>query len=224
MKKTFFTLVVVLLALAVPHTVRAIDHNSQYVLGIHVDPILSWFSSDNDRFSGSAANVGLNAGIEVEYKFARRYSFLSGAAIDLRGASVAYKQDGYKLNSRYDGKIEVQSGKTLDTHIRAFSIPLALNMRAIEIGYTTFFATAGLLVSVPFFEDAKLDGVTRRTSGMYSPLFVNYMLRLGAEYSLGGSSAIQAGIVFDGSFLNMYRTGYGAIDMYSIGLRIGFVF
>ena len=73
MKKTFFALVVFLLTLAASHTVHAIDNNSQYVLGIHVDPILSWFSSDNNRFSGSAANVGLNAGIEVEYKFARRY-------------------------------------------------------------------------------------------------------------------------------------------------------
>ena len=224
MKKTFFTLLVLFLTFAAVQTARAIDNSSQYILGIHVDPMLSWFSSDNNRFSGSAASIGMNAGIEVEYKFARRYSFLSGASIDLRGASLYYRQDGYKLNSRYDGKIDILAGKTLDTHIRAFSIPLALNMRAIEIGYTTFYATAGLLLSVPFYEDAKLDGVARRTSRMYSPLFVNYMLRLGVEYSLGGSSAIQAGLVFDGSFLNTYRTGYGAVDMYSIGLRIGFVF
>ena len=224
MKKIFFTLSLVFLALVMVQKARAVDSNSQYILGIHVDPMILWFSADNNRFSGSAASIGMNAGIEVEYKFARRYSFLSGAAIDLRGASLVYRQNGYKLNSRYEGKIEVPANKTVDTHLRAFSVPLALNMRAIEIGYTTFYATAGLLVSIPFYEDAKLGGSSYRTSSMYSPLFINYMLRLGAEYSLGGSSAIQAGLVFDGSFLNMYRTGYGAVDMYSIGLRLGFVF
>lgn len=223
MKKTFIALIV-LLTFAAAYAANAIDNNSRYILGVHVDPMLSWFAPDNNRFSGSAASIGMNAGIEFEYKFARRYSLLSGAAIDLRGGSLTYKRDGYKLKSRYDGKIDVPAGKTLDTRLRAFSVPFALNMRAIEIGYTTFFATAGLLVSVPFYEDAKLEGTSYRSSGMYSPLFINYMLRLGVEYSLGGSSAIQAGLVFDGSFLNMYRPGYGATDLYSIGLRLGFVF
>lgn len=224
MKRKFLPLLLVCLTFGFLESVHAIDPNSNYVLGIHVDPMLSWFSSDNNKYSGSAASIGMNAGLEFEYRFARRYSLLSGASIDLRGASLAYKQDGYKLNTRYDGKIDIEAGKTIDTRIRAVSIPMAVNMRAIEIGYTTFFATAGLLVSIPFYEEAKLDGTTRRTSGMYSPLFINYMLRLGAEYSLGGSSSIQAGLVFDGSFLNMYRTGHGSTDMYSLGLRIGFVF
>ena len=212
-----------LLTLAAPVWACAIDH-SPYILGVHIDPIVSWFSTDNNHFAGATPNVGMNAGLEFEYKFAKRYSFLTGAGIDLRGASLTYKTSDYSFQTKYDGKIEVSKDKTLDTYFRALAIPLALNMRAIEIGYTTFFATAGLHLSIPFQETAKLGGMTHRTTGMYAPFFVNYMLRLGVEYSLGGSSAIQCGLLFDGSFFNSYNTGRGAVDMYSLGLRVGFVF
>lgn len=215
--------ILLLFTLSLPILASAID-NSPYVLGVHIDPIVSWFATDNNHFSGATPNVGMNAGLEFEYKFAKRYSFLTGAGIDLRGASLTYKESDYKLQTTYDGKIDVPQNKTLDTYFRGVAIPLALNMRAIEIGYTTFFATAGLHLSVPFNETARIGGVTHRTTGMYTPLFINYMLRLGIEYSLGGSSAVQCGLLFDGSFLNAYRTGHGAVDMYSLGLRVGFVF
>ncbi len=222
MKSVFLSLL--LLPLLLFSTVSRAIESSPYILGVHVDPLLSWFTADNNHFAGAAANVGLNAGLDFEYKFVKRYSLLTGAGIDLRGASLAYKQAGYELQTKYDGKLDIAKDKVLDTDFRGLAIPVALNMRAIEIGYTTFFATAGLHLSVPFFESAKLGGTEHRTSGMYTPLFVNYMFRLGIEYSLGGSSAVQCGLLFDGSFFNSYDTGRGEVNMYSMGLRIGFVF
>ncbi len=224
MKRWVFILGLFLLFVSAQQQAHALGDKERYLLGIHIDPLISWISSDNSRFRGATANVGLNVGVELEFKFAQRYSFLTGAAIDLRGAGIKYLERGYHITTRYDGKLPVEKGKSLDTRVRAFSVPLALNMRAIQVGYSTFFATAGLQLSIPFYEEAALDAKKYRTSGMYTPILLNYMIRTGIEYSLGGRSSIQAGLYFDGSILNVYRTGYGATDLYTLGLRVGFIF
>ncbi|MGP1363057.1 MAG: outer membrane beta-barrel protein [Bacteroides sp.] len=226
MKCSFFiaTLFLLFFSFCTARSVYAYDPNAQYILGFHIDPLLSWFVTDNNHFKGAAPSVGLNAGLEFEYKFTKRYSFLMGAAIDLRGAGLTYKTPHYHLATRYDGKIPVARDKTIETRLRSIALPLAINMRAIEIGYYTLYATAGLHFIVPFYESATYGSSKYRTSGMYTPLFINYMLRIGMEYSLGGSSAIQTGLLFDGSFFNSYRTGHGAVDMYTLALRVGFIF
>ncbi len=196
-------------------------------LGVHVDPQLVWFSSDIGRFSNDGAHIGVNTGLDIEYFFAERYAFASGVSFDLRRANLRYGQDGYVVRTAYDGKIPVPGGTLTETKAYQMQIPLCVKLRAIEIGYTTIFATAGLTTNITFNENVsstRLHMSEVRTDEMYYTANLGYLLMAGIEYSLGGPSAVQLGVGYNGGITPAYDPGKGQIRIHAVQLRLGFVF
>ncbi len=220
--RTFLLALAGLLALAFS------AHAQQKVyFSIHADPQVTFFTLDNSRFENVGARVGVNAGMDFEYVFYGRYSLLTGASFDLRSANLKYKDSGYELKTKYEGAPSVPQGATLTTTAYQLQIPLAFKFRAIEIGYVTIVAVAGLTTNMTFAQEATvsaLDLEGERLSGMWPFMNLGYLFRLGVEYSLGGASSIQMGLAFNGGITPSFKPGLGRALSHACLLRCGFLF
>lgn len=202
-------------------------HSQRVRMGVHIDPTIRWFTTDNQRFKNVGAQVGVNAGLAIEFYFAERYSFATGVSYDYSGATLRHNQEAYTIKTQYEGAYAVPAGSIIKSRAQFLNIPLGVKLRAVEIGYVTMFATVGLDSYIKLYEESSCDALGlrgERTKGMYNAGYLGYMIRLGIEYSLGGRSAIEAGLGFNGSFTPAYRAGIGRTMLYGTHLRLGFVF
>ncbi len=202
-------------------------YDDKFKFGIHLDPQIGWFSVDNNRFENSGVSLGFCPGVDREYIFERRYSLGTGISYELRGGSLQHLVGGYHLKTRYDGNLPIKEHSVVYTRTSLLTIPITLKMRAIEIGYTTFWAAAGFTGHITLSETAESpsNGIkTTKLNGMYQPFYVGYIMQLGVEYSLGGPSSLVGGIGFNGTFGKAYNPGLGLVSAYNLHLRIGFTF
>lgn len=205
----------------------AVGRAQGFRLGVHFDPTIRWFASDIGIFKPQGPAAGFNTGLDIEKLFADRYSVATGVNFDFSQGRIAYLDTGYLIAHRYEDAMPVPKGTTIATRAHYINIPLGVKMRAIEIGYTTIFATVALdsyirVAEYATSEQLGIKGIA--TKNMYTPAYLGYLLRLGVEYSLGGPSAVEAGIGFNGFITPAYKTGKGRIGIYAMHLRVGFVF
>ncbi len=222
MKKTFNILFGILLMNIT--FVTAQESNRRF--SIFADPQLSWFTSDTKQFKPDGSVSGFNIGFTAEKYFAERYAFFTGLSIDNLGGSLKYMKDGYKLETR-DSTYKIDAGTTLKLKAQYLTVPVGLKFKTNEIGYFTFTAQVGVsghvrLKGSAWEEALNIDKET--ASQQFNLLFASYHVGAGAEYSLGGSSSIQAGIIYSNGFVEAYKAGYGKVSIGSLSLRIGIVF
>lgn len=187
---------------------------SNFRFGLHISPNISYVST-NDDAAETGSKLLFGYGGIVEYEFSENYSLASGFDILNRGGTL-----------EKDGTVsEYRSG--------FLQFPIMLKMRTREFGYFTFFGEFGL---VPAFKTA--DNVefrpeipeAERLDSYVNTFNTVFRFGLGAEYDLGGSSAILAGINYNRSLFdnirdddprlssqNTYRFDY-------IALTLGFLF
>lgn len=219
--------IVFIAAILLGRVLLAAAESPKFRFGVHVDPVVSWFSVDTKRFRNEGAPMGMSAGVEFEAHFAPRYSFSTGIDYDIRGANLRHVASGYSLRTTYEGKKIVPANTLVLTRVGSLKVPLGIKMRAIEIGYWTFFANAGITAHFTLTQSATassmgLDGESIHQ--MYYRLGAGYALRMGVEYSLGGASALVGGIGFNGGITPAYDAGVGYLRMNEVHLRLGFTF
>lgn len=193
---------------------------------IFADPQLSWFSSDTKKFKSDGAILGFNIGFTADKYFAERYAFSTGLSINNVGGNLKYVEDGYKLETR-DSTYDISAGSSIKLKAQYLSIPIGLKFKTNEIGYLTYTAQVGVsghirLKGAAWDETRNIDKET--ATKQFNLLFASYHVGAGIEYSLGGSSSIQAGIIYSGGILGAYDAGYGKVSIGSLALRIGIVF
>src|SRR5690606_10017428 len=120
----------------------------------------------------------------AEYAFADKYSLATGLTI-----------------SQLGGKLEVMD--TLGDYSAGFvQIPILLKMRTREFGYFTYFAEFGGLVGVETGERIDLSpsrDVAKDLDSYVNPINANFRISVGAEYSLGGSTALFTALSYNRS-------------------------
>ena len=80
-------LLVLLVFVVIPlNTVKA---QQRIVFGLHADPVISWFSSDNKNVENVGARPGFNFGLTYNRYFAPNYSFSSGISLLSAGGRLA---------------------------------------------------------------------------------------------------------------------------------------
>ena len=221
MKKIFF-LTAVLLFIGFT-LVNAQSSNRSF--SIFADPQVSWFKSDTKNFKPNGSVGGFNIGFAADKFFADRYAITTGLSINSLGGNLLYKVAG-KLQTS-DADYTIDSGSSVKAKAQYITIPLGLKFKTNQIGYLTFFAQVGVSGHVRLKASAwetnnQIDKET--ATKQFNLLFASYHIGAGVEYSLGGPSSLQAGIIYTSGITKAYKAGNGNISLGSLSLRIGIVF
>ena len=179
-------------------------------LGIHADPIISWFGTDIDAVKNQGARPGFNFGLTVNKYFGPNYSFSTGINIISAGGRLVSDSTTIFHLSKAKTLIlaTVLPGEAIVYKIQYVSVPLGLKLQTNQIGYLTFFTDLG--VDPKIVIGGKADIPSNYIDGsraMQEIRFFNlsYHIMAGIEYGIGGNTAAVLGLGFDNNFLDITK-------------------
>lgn len=147
--------------------------------GVHVDPFLSFLTSDYSNVEGAGANFGAALGVEAAYEFdaTGNYALTFGADFSLNnGGTLLYKYGGVLLpNTELDNRtafrnnngdippsatgVAMQAFTKINHRINYVAIPIGLKLRTNELGDSymrAFFHIPLVQLMVPVNAGAKI--------------------------------------------------------------------
>ena len=178
-------------------------------IGIHADPVFSWFGSDINDIKSSGTRPGFNFGLEFTVPFTSNYSFETGLSLINSGGRL---QNTDTTILSFSKLTTVLPDKPMIYKIQYLAFPLGLKLKTNQIGYVTFFTDIGLEPKV--IVSSKIEIPADNISGENAKEEVNYFnagyyVNAGIEYGLGGNTAIVAGLGFENNFLDLTKDNNG---------------
>lgn len=219
MRKSVITLTLLLLI--------AFQSQGQQKINFSVffDPSINWMQSDVKEITSDGSKLGFDAGLTVDKFFAERYAFCSGISINSIGGQLKYNKNvDFKVHGQ---SLLVDSGSSIDYHLQYIKVPLGLKFKTTQIGYLTLYANLGLdlLLNIKATGDSS-DGTLSSDDISSNIHFFNmaYFFGAGAEYSLGGSTALVFGLTYTNGFVNIANNSNANITTSSLALKLGILF
>ena len=184
---------------------RVINAQQSIRFGIHADPLVSWFTSDNKDVMNDGARPGLNFGLTFNKYFAENYAFSTGLNLITAGGNLVCNDT---IEMMLNNSTTVLPGNRVTYNIKYLALPLGLKLQSNQIGYITFFTDLGLdpkfvlggKASIPSIGIEKENAVNELNN-----INVGYHITGGIEYSLGGSTALVFGLSFDSNFIDITK-------------------
>lgn len=194
-------------------------------LSFVANPQIGWMHPDKSTVSNEGAVLGLLTGIEADFFFAENYAFSTGLFLNQTGGRLAYS-DTISLRTS-ESEVSIVPGNTVKYGFQYLGIPLGLKLRTVEVGYSTFWLHAGL---TPMFNlKTRLTdelGLMDRAVSSKEATFINmnYFIRAGVDYSLGGNTALKAGLGYGQGILDATSFSSDKVTTNSFTLILGVVF
>jgi hypothetical protein len=186
-------------------------------IGIHADPVISWFSTDISQVKNDGARPGFNFGVNFYNYFTRNYSFSTGISLINAGGRLVNRDTTVLLFT--NSSVKVLPGKPVIYKIQYLAFPLGLKLQTNQIGYVTFFSDLGFVPKIAISRRADIPSLNISGENALNELRIinlSYHITGGFEYSLGGSTALVFGIDFDNNFLDITKdTGKQPKDIVS---------
>lgn len=182
------------------------DDPERISFGLHFDPVISWFGSDIRQTMNDGARPGFNLGLTFNKYFGYNYAFSTGISIVSAGGRLASTDTTIMEFSNFQS--EVLPGNPVIYRIQYLSVPVGLKFQTNEIGYLAYFANVGLDPKVRIGGKADIPSldIDRETATGELKLFnMSWHITAGIEYSLGGTTALVAGLSFENNFLDVTR-------------------
>jgi len=178
-------------------------------IGLHFDPLISWFGSDINEVKNDGARPGINFGLTFNRSFTPNYSFSTGVNL-ISAAGRLTCSDTTRLEPYDSGDelITVPPDDAVLYKIQYVEVPLGLKLKTNEIGYLTFFSDVG--VDPKIMVGGKMDIPALDIEGEKAmeelKLFtLSYHIVAGIEYGLGGNTAAILGLGFENNFLDVTK-------------------
>jgi hypothetical protein len=222
-KHRIFIILVLAVIIIPQNLVLAQQHIS---IGLHADPVISWFASDTKEMKNNGAKPGFNFGINFNKFFTQNYSFSTGISILNAGGTLVSSDT---LNLQFTNfKSTVLPGKPVVYKIQYIVIPVGLKLQTNQIGYMTFFSDIGLDPKVVIGGKADISSLNisdEKATDLLRMFNLSYHITAGIEYSLGGTTALVLGLNFDNNFLDITKDqGYKHADVVThkmLSFRLG---
>ncbi len=177
--------------------------------GIHFDPVISWFSTDNYSTRSEGAMPGFNFGISYNRYFGPNYSFSSGVSIINGGGRLICREPIYfQLKNYRRETVTVEPGEAIIYRIRYFSVPFGLKLQTSETGYGRLFADIGLDPKIVISGRADIPSLNIRDDNALLEIRafnLSYHVMAGIEYPIAGNLSAVFGLGFDNNFLDTTR-------------------
>lgn len=199
--------------------------NSQKVkFGLKFDPQFSWFATRSTNIESKGSHFGFDGGLVMDYYFEENYALSFGLSINSTGGGVAAK-DSFAIEIDNQDYI-VTPGQELELSMQYISIPFGFKFKTREFGNYTVFAQVGL--TPQFNIAAKLKDGGDIPEGDLNPeinlIDLGYHIGAGIHYSLGGNTAIAAGLIFKNGFVDVTANDNFSMVLNTLAIRIGIMF
>lgn len=187
-----------------------VNGQQKITFGVHADPVICWFGSDNNSVKNEGARPGFNFGLSFNKYFGENYSFSTGINIISAGGRLT-GNDTTRFDltaNNSENTVTVDPGEAIIYKIQYLSIPVGLKLQTNQIGYITFFTDLGVDPKVVIGGKADIPslGIKGEKATPEIRLFnMSYHITAGIEYSLGGSTAFVTGLSFDNNFLDITK-------------------
>jgi hypothetical protein len=184
-----------------------IQAQQRIVLGLHVDPVISWFSSDVAVTQNSGARPGFNFGLTFNKYFTSNYSFSTGISLQNAGGRLVSNSTQPTILQLTEPRT-VAPGKSVVYKIQYLSVPLGLKLQTNQIGYITFFSDIGIdpkIVVAGKVDIPSLNISNERAINELNVFNLSYHITAGIEYSMGGSTALVSALSFENIFLDVTK-------------------
>jgi len=196
--------------------------------GIHADPLVGWFSSDNNAIIGKGVGAGFNFGLEFNKYFHENYAFSTGVSLITAGGTLSSSSP---ITLDLKNPITISPGSKMVYKIQYLAIPIGLKLKSNQIGYISLFTNIGLdpkFVLGGNIEVPSQNIPKENANNELNRLSVGYHVVGGIEYSLGGTTSVVVGINFDSNFTNIIKKSANKptakILHKMLGLRLGLNF
>ncbi len=175
--------------------------------GLHVDPIISWFSSDVPVTQNSGARAGFNFGLTFNKYFTSNYAFSTGISLlNAGGRLINSSTNPIILN--LSTQAIVAPGESVVYKIQYLTVPVGLKLQTNQIGYMTFFSDIGLdpkVVTGGKVDIPSLKITNEKATNELNMFNLSYHVTIGIEYSMGGNTALVTGLSFENNFLDITK-------------------
>ncbi|MDA3781377.1 MAG: porin family protein, partial [Bacteroidales bacterium] len=168
---------------------------------------------------------GFNIGLSVDNYFAANYAFSTGISINNVGGSLSF--DDKKYISIHDINDSLDAGSTLEYNLQYINVPLGLKLKTNEIGYISFYTNLGLNTGIRIKSTgtSEPNSIDKENINDEINLFnLGYYIGGGIEYSLGGNSAITAGLTYTNGFMDITKPDNNKVTLSNVALRVGVLF
>lgn len=184
---------------------RVINAQKNISFGIHADPLVGWFISDNKDVINDGARPGLNFGLTFNKYFAQNYAFSTGISLITAGGNLVYNDT---IVMMLNNSVSVLPGNRVTYNIKYLTVPLGLKLQSNQIGYVTFFTDVGLDPKFVLGGKSEIPSIGIEKENAVNELNninMGYHITGGIEYSLGGTTALIIGLSFDSNFIDITK-------------------
>ncbi|MGD0341357.1 MAG: porin family protein [Bacteroidales bacterium] len=203
-------LIIAILSLASFNLQAQPGPGSRIRFGVHADPIICWFGSDNSVVTNEGSRPGFNFGVSLYKYFGPNYSISTGINIISAGGRLASSDTTifYLSHGSSSATVNVKPGNSIVYKIQYLSVPLGLKLQTNQIGYYTFFTDIGVDPKVVIGGKADIPSLSIKNENAMDELKMfnlSYHITAGVEYGIGGTTAFVLGIGFDNNFLDITK-------------------
>lgn len=177
----------------------------EITFGVHVDPVISWFSSDIDSVKNDGARSGFNFGISAYRYFGPNYAISTGINLISAGGRLKTSHaTTFDLTTGIDPVVPANTPVVYK--IQYLSIPVGLKLQTNQIGYLTFFTDLGIDPKIVIGKKVNIENLkNEKAPGEIKSFNISYHIIAGIEYDMGGRTAIVLGLGFDNNFADITK-------------------
>lgn len=207
-----------------PVVQRASESSPSMMFGLKFCPSFNWLSIDRAGYSSDGGYLGYVFGVMTDFRITDNYYFATGIEASQRGGK--YKYDGIPgLGS--DSAI-----RKVTQRLQYLDIPVALKLKTNEIGYSKYYGSFGVIPGFLIKANNDIDYNSnmyvgsKKSSNMSDFGFFNFgfLVGLGMEYKFSGNSAINVGLNYQNSVVDVWSTKKATMKPHYVALNIGLFF
>ena len=195
----------------------------RYRFTVFAEPQISWLSPDTKNLESTGSMLAFNGGLNFDSFFAENYAFSTGISINNINGKLEYTEPGSFQG--IDSVHTTQPGDVAEYHLQYINIPLGLKFKTIEVGYTRFYAHLGLDAYINIKSKADLreeEDIDASDAAEWYNL--GYYIGGGIEYSIGGTTALVAGVSYNKGFMDIGADDQEQFTTGTVSLRLGIMF
>ncbi len=189
--------------------VRGEAYRPNLKLGIHFDPLISWFSSQSYDVRNDGPVPGFSFGLTYNSYFGRNYSFSSGIRIiNAGGRLICSEATTFEIRNFDRQIVNVDRYEPIIYRVNYISVPLGVKLETDHFGHGKVFADLGFDPKILVRGTAAIPSANIRNDNAMAELKkinLGWHVMAGFEYPLGSSNDLSLGIGFENNFLDTTR-------------------